>query len=192
MSVDLSDSLRISLGAVFALAAIAKVRHRETLAPFLAASGLSGKLASPISRLVPWCELMLAVWLLTGIFALPATILATIVLASFCAALAAANARGGTESCRCFGALDQSAASWWTVTRTAGLLIAATSVAIHYTRTPHIAFAAVIERRPSVLVSGLACGISYVLGFALANEVRSFRQLRRSKHMLARGFQHGR
>ena len=80
-------------------------------------------LVAPLALLVPPVEIVTALALLTGIAKRGAALISLILLGVFAVAIAQAVIRGIDIDCGCFGAAENAQASWWGVTRNAGLMV---------------------------------------------------------------------
>jgi thiol-disulfide isomerase/thioredoxin len=116
---------RLVLAAVFAVAAVAKLRDRcgtrQAVVEFGAPEGLAG----PLALALPLAELIVAGLLLSPETALAGAMGALALLLLFTLAVAASLARGKSPDCHCFGQLHSAPASWKTLVRNGALLAVA-------------------------------------------------------------------
>ena len=97
-------ALQLALGAVFLLAAVAKLRRPRRFARVVAVQGLvPAAVASPVAWGVVSLETAVASALLTGWLATPAAVVATLLLAAFAATTAVNLRRKRVVPCGCFG-----------------------------------------------------------------------------------------
>ena len=94
---------RLVLAAVFAVAAVAKLRDRPGTAFTLEDFGLAPRLAAPGALLLPLAELTVAVLLLPDATAAAGAIGAVVLLGAFTAAITVNLAQGRRPDCNCFG-----------------------------------------------------------------------------------------
>jgi uncharacterized membrane protein YphA (DoxX/SURF4 family) len=94
---------RLVLGAVFALAALAKITAPELFRQDVAAYHLlSAAVVGPFALALPWIEALLALYLLVGLFLRPTAAVTAALLLVFSGALAISLARGATaHGCGC-------------------------------------------------------------------------------------------
>jgi uncharacterized membrane protein YphA (DoxX/SURF4 family) len=118
--------LRLLIGAVFLYASYDKILHPEDFAravynyQILPAAAIN-----PVAVVLPWMELLLGIFLVIGAWLPGATVLSTLLLAVFNAALIFNLARGLDVSCGCFSTrIAGSPATWWTAARDLALLAA--------------------------------------------------------------------
>jgi len=123
--VSLRLFIRLLIGCILLSTAIAKLAHLrrfrrgiqdyQIIPPFLEKKlGLSTLLTCSI----PIVELFTALGLISGVFLLPAIVIAICLFLSFSAALALNLARGRRDlSCHCEGVLGNHYISWWHVRR---------------------------------------------------------------------------
>jgi uncharacterized membrane protein YphA (DoxX/SURF4 family) len=109
---------RIVLGAIFLVAAYAKM-HPQAGAPWSFGSIktsllmfamqvdsyqlLSSSAAAFVAQTLPFFELFLGIWLLSGLFARGSTLLTSVLLAGFFAVMVRTYALGLEINCGCFG-----------------------------------------------------------------------------------------
>ena len=127
---------RFALAAVFAAAALAKLRDvrgsRESLVDF----GVPAALTGVSALLLPLAELACVVAILRDRWAVRGAIGVVSLLAVFTAGIAVSLARGRAPNCHCFGQLSSSPVSWRTLVRNLALLALAGVVAWKAEQTP--------------------------------------------------------
>jgi uncharacterized membrane protein YphA (DoxX/SURF4 family) len=96
---------RLLLGGIFLAAALPKLQDAGAFADAVRAYHLlPPEVVVPFALILPWLELLVALYLLTGFMARFAAGAAVLMLASFVVALVSALASGNTaHSCGCFG-----------------------------------------------------------------------------------------
>jgi len=119
--------LRLVIGVIFLYAAYTKLKESYLI---FAMSIDSYQILPPgavlgVARTLPWVELAVGLWLLTGWRLAPAATASTIVLASFFTLMAFTYGRGMTIDCGCFGLGE--ALTWKTLLRD-GALVGASGV----------------------------------------------------------------
>jgi hypothetical protein len=122
----MSGTIILLLAAVFALAAIAKLRSRDAFAAVLR-SLVPALLVKPLSVMVPVLELALAAFLLSGIATQTAIGVSIGVLVLFTAVLGEMWRRG-LKGCACFGESVNTATTSSGVIRNVMLIVAASCV----------------------------------------------------------------
>ena len=135
MAAALRLILRLALGAVFCYAAYTKLRQ-----PWLvfalsidAYRMLPSWAVFAVARCLPWAELALGLWLLSGLYLRLAALLSTLLLAVFYIAMVRLYLAGGGIDCGCFGVGE--AISPTTLTRDGLLLLASASLVLPWPRT---------------------------------------------------------
>lgn len=118
--------LRLLLGAVFLYASYDKILHPGDFARAVHNYQLlPAAVVNPVAVVLPWMELLLGFFLLAGAWLPGTTLLSTLLLAVFNAALIFNLARGLDVSCGCFSTqIAGSPATWWTAARDLLLLAA--------------------------------------------------------------------
>jgi uncharacterized membrane protein YphA (DoxX/SURF4 family) len=101
-----AEIARVSVGVVFALASVSKLRAPADFARTVASFGIPGRVAPAVAVLVIGVELALAVLLTSGVATRPASVLAVGVLGGFAAFLTWNRLRTDPRACNCFGASD--------------------------------------------------------------------------------------
>ena len=112
---------RLLLAVVFAIAGAAKLFNVDGARKSMADFGIPGPLVSPMARLLPLMELLLAVALIPVISAWWAAIGVLIMLLLFIGAIGINLARGRRPDCHCFGQLHASPVGWKTIVRNSAL-----------------------------------------------------------------------
>ena len=129
--------LRILLAAVFLYAAYSKLRQSWLLfAMAIDAYGLLPQWAvMTLARVLPWCELVLGILLLTGFWLRQAAIAASALLVVFFAVMLRSYAKGLQINCACFGLGE--AISLKTLVRDGALLLSSVALtALAFRRAP--------------------------------------------------------
>jgi hypothetical protein len=122
--------LRLLLALVFAVAAVAKLADRPSFRETLAEFGVPRVLTGGGALMLPLTELVVAALLSPAATARVAAGAALALLVVFCAAVAAALARGARPACACFGSVRSTPVGRGTLARNALLGGAAAAVAI--------------------------------------------------------------
>lgn len=149
----------LGLGAVFAVAAIAKLADPEGSRTAVEAFGVPRRLVGPIGTLLPLAEFATAALLFagaagsTGVFVAGA-LSALVLLTAFCAGIAFSLFRGQAPACHCFGQLHSAPVSERTLARN-GLLLGA---------------AAFVASEGDLVRAALACGATLALITLLATQ----------------------
>ncbi len=110
MIVYIGFGCRVLLAVVFFAAAVSKVRGRRDRTEFrasLAAFGVKARWRSAVAAAVITCELATAALLPADVTALAGLAAGAAMLIVFTMAIGSALRRGGSASCRCFGASAQ-------------------------------------------------------------------------------------
>ncbi len=119
---------RLSVGVLFVYAAATKLPDMAAFAVDVANYRVVPPALVPLAAAaLVGVELVAGTALVVGLWARPAAILASLMLALFAAALAQALLRGIDLECGCFGVPGR--ATWLTVLRDAGFLVPASAVA---------------------------------------------------------------
>ena len=147
---------RLVLAAVFAIAAAAKLTDlpgsRQTMRDF----GVPERLVGPAARLLPACELLLALGLLPSATAPWAAAGAFALLVVFIAAIAVALGRGKRPSCHCFGKLSAAPIGRATLARNVALAgLAAIVVVAGRTPLELTALSPLVAAPPWALMLGI-------------------------------------
>jgi len=114
---------RLLLAFVFALAGAAKLADRAGSRQAIVDFGLPSSLASPLSILLPLCELAVAAALIPAATAWWGAMGALALLLLFVVGIGLNLARGHKPDCRCFGQIHSAPAGWKTLARN-GILAA--------------------------------------------------------------------
>jgi hypothetical protein len=176
--LGLAGYLQGAVGAVFLLAAAAKLIRYGSLLPFLLAVGFSRDISERVSRAVPPLEGLLGALLILGV-ALPAAASATALALAFTFFLVLAKTRGVTESCRCFGFLEPSRLSFLPVARAAVLALGALVLSFAHLQTGSFLWVNPWGSSSiTATILGVLTGIGYVAAFSLMEQTRSFERRR--------------
>ena len=96
--------LRLTLAGVLGYAGVSKLPHAwnfaETIANYQIFPAQANQLAAVI---MPWCEVLVGILLLCGVWVRPAAMLGALLFAGFTIAVVSAMARGLDIECGCFG-----------------------------------------------------------------------------------------
>jgi putative oxidoreductase len=152
-------------GSLLLAAGAAKLFDRDAVAPLLRGVGVPVAFARAARVAVPWAEMLTGAWLMAGVSARSAALVACTLAALFVATLLVASARGVAEPCRCFGVLDRARSHGVAVAR-ALLLLGATAVAAAGAE-------GAVASPPWWL--GVLLALCAVAAFALVGEVIAFR-----------------
>jgi uncharacterized membrane protein YphA (DoxX/SURF4 family) len=110
--------LRLVLGGVFLAAGVLKIGSPNELAATIAAFRiLPTMFVAPLAIFLPLFEIGLGLYLITGLFARIAAMIAFAEMIIFAIAIASVVIRGITVSCGCFGPADTAPATWVDVVR---------------------------------------------------------------------------
>jgi peroxiredoxin/uncharacterized membrane protein YphA (DoxX/SURF4 family) len=120
---------RLLLASVFALAGVAKLADRAGSKQAIVDFGVSALLASPLTILLPLCELVVAVALILTPTAWWGAVGALALLLLFAMGIVLNLARGHKPDCHCFGQIHSAPAGWKTLARN-GLLAAVAGVVV--------------------------------------------------------------
>ncbi|MBS1880222.1 MAG: redoxin domain-containing protein [Actinobacteria bacterium] len=161
---------RLGLAALWALAALGKLRSWQRWLRTLEGIGARGRLLAPLAVAVPALELALAVGLLVSPVARAAALGSAALLGSFALVVAISLLWGREPECNCFGSAGSSPLSWGLVGR--DLALATLALAIAWEPRFEIA--------PLLLVGAAAVALIAVLGWLC------FALLRRHGQALAR------
>lgn len=124
----------VTLGAVFATAAVAKANNRAAVETSARELGVPSRWAPYVARLLPFVEgtipLVLAAGLLYRAAAVIGAVLATALLLSFTTAIVRTLRSGRTPVCQCFGSLRSRPIGPDTIVRNLALLLLAVVTAV--------------------------------------------------------------
>jgi uncharacterized membrane protein YphA (DoxX/SURF4 family) len=110
--------LRIAVGGLLMAAGALKVGHPQALAATIAAFRILPAFAvAPFALLLPIFEIGLGAYLVVGLYARVAAIIAAVEFVVFALAIASVVIRGIPIACGCFGQGDAAPASWLDVVR---------------------------------------------------------------------------
>jgi uncharacterized membrane protein YphA (DoxX/SURF4 family) len=101
----LATDLQIGLGFIFVLAGVLKFsRDNSQQSRLLEAIGIFGnETARLLVKILPSIEVLLGLWLISGLFALPALLVAVAILCTFLGIVTFAFWKGYKFGCACFG-----------------------------------------------------------------------------------------
>ncbi|MDQ6825098.1 MAG: DoxX family membrane protein [Candidatus Eremiobacteraeota bacterium] len=118
---------RIGLGLLFIVSGSLKLRHSGDLAATITGLhlGLPGPLVAAIAVALPPFEILLGIYLATGLLLFVASTVAAVLLLIFIAVLSSAVLRGLSAPCGCFGPGDNAPTTWLTVLRDGAAIIPA-------------------------------------------------------------------
>lgn len=123
--------VRVGLGVLFVVAGASKIGHADLFAAQMAGFRLLPEpVIAPAALALPFLEVLLGGYLITGLFTRASAWAAVALLALFDAAIASAVVRGMTVSCGCFGPNDATVTTWAEVARDAILVLLALLVAL--------------------------------------------------------------
>jgi uncharacterized membrane protein YphA (DoxX/SURF4 family) len=106
-------AVRVLVGALFVVAGSTKVGHFNDLASAIAGFRiLPEPVVAPLAVLLPFVEIGVGLYLISGLFTRGTAIFAAVQLAIYSAAIASAVLRHIPASCGCFGPQDQAKADW--------------------------------------------------------------------------------
>jgi uncharacterized membrane protein YphA (DoxX/SURF4 family) len=123
--------VRLMAGGILVTAGIAKVRigHVAVAKSVVAFGVLPIGLARVWARILPWVEVGLGCWLVTGLFTSVAAIAAALLMVLITGAVAQALIRGRIVPCGCFGVASE-LLSWPVVVRNSVVIAALAGLAI--------------------------------------------------------------
>lgn len=163
------------VGSIFLAAGLAKTAGSRSIAPFLTAVGIRPGGATMLARAVPVSEIAVGGMLVAGVGGTLAASAAALPAVAFVAVQLRAYRRNA-PGCECFGALDASTPPEVALVRASALAGGTAALVV-----AHLAAgsAALVYARPgSSTVAALACGLAFVLGFALVGTVAGFERWR--------------
>jgi peroxiredoxin/uncharacterized membrane protein YphA (DoxX/SURF4 family) len=167
--------MRLLIAVVFAIAGMAKLLNAGEARKSMADFGIPDPLVSPLARLLPLTELLLAATLIPVTTAWWAAIGVFIMLLLFIGAIVINLARGRRPDCHCFGQLHASPVGWKTIVRNAALALLA---ALVIWRGPDSVASA------SIAWDGLSGSQSAVSGLAIAVVLLAVLQMWSLVHVL--------
>jgi thiol-disulfide isomerase/thioredoxin len=129
---------RLSLSAVFLVAAIGKLTDRRGSRQALAEFGVPGIAATPIAFVLPMLEIAIAALLLFSTSARTGALAAIVLLGVFITGMAVSLARGRRPDCHCFGQLHSAPVGSLTVLRNVLLAAVAGVVLWQGGENPHL------------------------------------------------------
>ena len=127
-------ALRIILGGLFIYASIHKIIHPDRF--LLAVNNyrfLPEFIARPFAAIMPWCELLCGIGLISGVFLRGAALITAALYLAFIIAMAQALARGLNISCGCFTETETEPIHVLTLIRDIALFLMAFWVFFAYT-----------------------------------------------------------
>jgi uncharacterized membrane protein YphA (DoxX/SURF4 family) len=119
--------VRLGLGALFIIAGALKLSHAPDLAAAITAYrlGLPPTVVAAMALALPPFEILLGMYLITGLLLPVSSTIALVTLALFTAIVTSTVVRGISAPCGCFGPGDNSPATWLTVLRDVSFLVPA-------------------------------------------------------------------
>jgi uncharacterized membrane protein YphA (DoxX/SURF4 family) len=106
-------AVRVLVGALFVFAGATKVGHFNDLASSITGFRLLPEpLIAPLAVLLPFFEIGLGLYLVSGLFTRSVAVIAAAQLVLYAGAIASAVIRHIPASCGCFGPQDQAKADW--------------------------------------------------------------------------------
>jgi uncharacterized membrane protein YphA (DoxX/SURF4 family) len=179
MSTEATVLLQTAVGIVFALAGIAKVLTKTSIAAFLNAAGVEERIARLSSRVLPATELAIGSCLMLGVMPPSFAGLAVVLSTTFSAVLVVAYRRKVRTGCGCFGALDVDQLSIIPVVRSLALLLASSVLfAAVQGKSSLVSVAVNLARFPAAIETGLVIGLAFVAAFALLGQIAWFEEQR--------------
>jgi uncharacterized membrane protein YphA (DoxX/SURF4 family) len=117
---------RAVVGGILLWAGLSKVfDHQAVILSVDAYDILPHSVVEPVASALPWLEILLGAFLLTGLFVRFSAAGASLLTAVFIVAMAQAKARGLQIDCGCFGGAGAGTGiSWWDIFRDTSLLAA--------------------------------------------------------------------
>jgi uncharacterized membrane protein YphA (DoxX/SURF4 family) len=101
------------MGLVLGVAGAAKIGHAPALAAAIAGFRLlPAEVVAPLSIVLPFVEVLVGLYLVSGLFTRVAAVLASAQYALYAAAIASAVIRHIPANCGCFGPNDVATADW--------------------------------------------------------------------------------
>jgi len=163
---------RLALGAVFAVAALRKLRDRQNVASGLTQFGISARVAPLATGILILAELAVAAALVFDQSVVLGALGAVALLVVFTAVIASQVIRGRRPACNCFGAAQTRPIGWDTVARNVAFIVLAGFVAEFGAEAPVFATLAAVPAfvatQPAVMALGAVAGvISAIVAFIL-------------------------
>ena len=158
---------RLTLAAVFLVAALAKLADRDGSTKAAANFGVPERFAKPFGIGLPLVELAIAVALIPKATAWGGAVGALTLLVVFIAAIAANMARGRTPDCHCFGQLHSAPAGWSTLARNGLLATVAALVVWQAWDDPGASAVAWLGDIGAAETAGLIAGVGLAAAVAL-------------------------
>jgi putative oxidoreductase len=123
-------AIRVVLGAIFIYSAYAKLKDPWALFAMSIDSYnlLPLKWVEFVARTLPWFELFLGMWLITGTFSRLSTVFSSLLLMVFFALMIRAKMKGQEINCGCFGPGEP--ISWKTMLRDGSMVAGAIFVTV--------------------------------------------------------------
>lgn len=122
---------RLVLAGMFLFAAVPKLLDPVTFARDIDNYRLlPDALIGPVALMLPVAEIVIALALVTGLYARGAALAAGAMLLAFAAGMVQAIVRGIDLDCGCFGRFAEAQVSWWTVARNLTLFALSVAVAL--------------------------------------------------------------
>jgi peroxiredoxin/uncharacterized membrane protein YphA (DoxX/SURF4 family) len=121
---------RLILTVVFGVAGVAKLADREGSRQAMIGFGVPESLATPLGRLLPIVEILVAITLIPLATAWFGGIGALVLLAAFLVGIGVNLARGTAPDCHCFGQLHSEPVSWSVFARNIVLAAIATLIVV--------------------------------------------------------------
>ncbi len=113
VSEAVTFGVRVLVGALFVFAGATKVGHFNDLASAIAGFRILPQgIIAPLAVLLPFFEIGLGLYLVTGLFTRAAAVVAAVQLTLYAGAIASAVIRHIPANCGCFGPQDQTPADW--------------------------------------------------------------------------------
>jgi uncharacterized membrane protein YphA (DoxX/SURF4 family) len=123
---------RIAIGVIFIASSIPKlIQPYDFLASVYGYELVGAKLGVAVAIILPWLELFTGICLAGGVFVRGAILASIGMCAMFSFVQISALWRGLEISCGCFSSVDNKVISYWTVIRSASLLLASGAIYAH-------------------------------------------------------------
>lgn len=168
-------ALRMSLAAMFLVAAVAKLTDREGAREGTTGFGVPPALATPFMFGLPLLELVVAGLLIPRNTVLLGAILALALFVAFAGSITVNMVRGRNAECHCFGALYSERVGWRSLSRNIALGLAA-ALLVWGADDPAASRTTLGEDTwPILLTAGIVLAAGTVVGSRLLREQRSVR-----------------